>query len=224
MAAALTRITRATLAATCAVLLTGCTCHAPSRPPKLVDVIQKASPAIVAIQDERGVLGSGFRIRQTRLIVTAAHLLARPQGTPVVVWDSRHWPAHLVRLDQERDLALLALDSEAPIAGLSLSPDTTPPLPGEWIVVLGCPFGTRATATTGIVSALPGAVTEPAALRKRMQINAAVNPGNSGGPVVNLDGAVVGIANATIPGGHGLGFAVPVAELQAMLDESARGP
>lgn len=205
-------------------LMGACTCHMPSHTPDLVEVIQRASPAVVAIQDERGILGSGFRLANTRLIVTAAHLLPSLQGSPTVVWDSRRWPARLISLDQDKDLALIELDDDAPMPGLRLASGSPPPPAGEWILVLGCPFGARTTATVGIVSAAPGAVLEPAALRRRMQLNAAVNPGNSGGPVVNFNGLVVGIANATIPGGHGLGFAIPVAELQALLAEPTRGP
>jgi serine protease Do len=122
------------------------------------------------------------------------------------------------------DLALLELTTDASIPGLTLASGSALPAVGEWIIVLGCPFGTRPTATVGIVSAEPGAVLEPAMLRTRMQLNAAVNPGNSGGPVVNLEGRVVGVANATIPGGFGLGFAIPVSVLSNFLSEKDRGP
>jgi serine protease Do len=174
------------------------------------------------VGDAHGLLGSGFRIHGTRFVATAAHVLRSLQGAPVIRWDSRPWPARVVRIDDDADLALLEINTDAPMPGLVLS--TQPVLAGQWVLVLGCPFGAGPTATTGIVSALPGAVLEPEALARRMQLNAAVNPGNSGGPVLGLDGQVIGLANATIPGGYGLGFAVPVAALAALLRQLPSTP
>ena len=203
----------------------GCAPFPRNQPPDLVKVIQFTSPAVVAIGDERGILGSGFRLADSRWVVTAAHVVtSAPSGSPVVVWDAKHWPARLVHVDKDSDLALLELTADAPMPGLTLAESSVLPAAGEWIVVLGCPFGARATATVGIVSAAPGAILEPPSLRKLMQLNAAVNPGNSGGPVVNLDGKVVGIANATIPGGFGLGFATPISALADLLAAQGRGP
>lgn len=181
--------------------------------PRLTGVIERASPAVVAIGDERGIRGSGFRLANSRLVVTAAHVVKSGQGKPTVTWNAKRWEAHLLKIDEENDLALIELQADAPMPGLMLGTDAVTPPAGEWIVVLGCPFGGHTTATTGIVSAVPGAVLEPAGLRTRIQLNAAVNPGNSGGPVINLAGRVIGIANATIPGGSGLGFAIPVSAL-----------
>lgn len=205
--------------------VSGCAPFSLNRPPDLVQVIERTSPAVVAIGDERGVLGSGFRLADTSWVVTAAHVVTpEPSGSPFVMWNAKHWSAKLTRVDKETDLALLELDADAPMPGLTMATDDAPPAAGEWIIVLGCPFGARSTATVGIVSATPGAILEPPTLRKLMQLNAAVNPGNSGGPVVNLEGRVVGIANATIPGGFGLGFATPVSELGDLLAAQSRGP
>ena len=102
--------------------------------------------------------------------------------------------------------------------GLALASPGTQLRAGQWIVVLGCPFGGGVTATLGIVGALPGAVEEPAMLRERLMLNAALNPGNSGGPVIASDGRVVAVATAAVPGAYGVGFATPataIAELSA---------
>jgi serine protease Do len=208
---------RSVLWAGLAVALGACSSTAPRSWPDFTTAIRRHAPAVVGVGDANGVLGSGFRIHGTRYVATAAHVLRSLQGVPVIRWDSRPWPARVVRIDDDADLALVEIDSNAPMPGLALS--TRPVLAGQWVLVLGCPFGAGPTATTGIVSALPGAVLEPEALAGRMQLNAAVNPGNSGGPVLGLDGQVIGVANATIPGGYGLGFAVPVAALSALLDE-----
>lgn len=194
--------------------LGGCARHAPL--PDVATAIARAAPSTVGVGDRQGIGGSGFVLAGTTLVVTAAHvvkdltapLLVRSAGSSV--------EAQLALLDDAADLALLRVRHATPPPGLALC--AQPPAVGQWVVVLGCPFGTSPTATVGIVSALPGAVLEPPALARRLQLNAAVNPGNSGGPVVDLRGQVIGVANATVPGGYGLGFAVPAAELQALLD------
>lgn len=233
------RLARAATAVLLAATLAACTLvptaappapAAPPRPsapgglPDLQALVQHSAPAVVGIADDRpqaqaghpGVLGSGFRIAGTPLVATAAHVVAALAGPAVVVWQGQRWPARLLRLDEASDLALLAIDGAAPMPGLALAAADAV-APGQWVLVLGCPFGTQPTATVGIVSALPGAVLQPAVLRQRLQLNAAVNPGNSGGPVLGLDGRVIAVANATVPGGYGLGFAVPVAALQDLL-------
>ena len=197
----------------------GCTTLGGRGPAPLTDVIAHSSSAVVAIGAEKGITGSGFRIAGTRFIATAAHVADVPlqQMQPHVVWRGEAYPIQLKLASRSRDVALLELLAEAPIPGLALAPADAPLVLGEWVVILGCPFGRQPTATVGIVSAVPGTITEPARLKDLMQLNAAVNPGNSGGPVVNLRGQVIGIANATIPGGFGLGFATPVAALAPLI-------
>ena len=211
---------------------------APPALPSLAGLVQRSAPAVVGIAGEvgahpaeraamgmgMGVVGSGFRIANTRLIATAAHVVVALPSPPVVVWNAQHWPARVLRIDEQADLALLEIDGAPPMPGLDLAPiagvsgaATSATMPGQWVLVLGCPFGALPTATVGIVSALPGAVLWPEVLRHRMQLNAAINPGNSGGPVLNLDGQVIAVANATVPSGYGLGFAVPVADLHTLL-------
>ena len=213
------------LASLLLVIALGACASVPSRqaPDQLVGLIQRSAPAVVGIGDGSGVLGSGFRIENTRLIVTAAHVVQALQGAPMVVWNAQKWPVRLAKIDASADLALLEIDAGAPMPGLALASAAQSPAPGQWVVVLGCPFGALPTATVGIVSALPGAVLLPAVLKDRIQLNAAINPGNSGGPVINLDGRVIGVANATVPGGYGLGFAVPVAALLPLLLAQAGG-
>ena len=116
----------------------------------------------------------------------------------------------MLRVDANSDLAILELPANAPMPGLPLVAPASAPATGAWIVVLGRPFGTKTTATVGIVSATPGAIATPR-LMERIQINAAVNPGNSGGPVVNLQGEVVGVASTLLPAGQDLAFANPAA-------------
>jgi S1-C subfamily serine protease len=92
-----------------------------------------------------------------------------------------------------------------------------PPQVGEWIVVLGNPFGAGTTATAGIISAAPGAITANAQLARQVQINASVNPGNSGGPVCNRAGDVVGATTTLVAAGQGIAFATSAATIRAFL-------
>jgi serine protease Do len=213
---------RIVLAMLAGSLAAGCSVPSVTAPPSLATLIARAMPAVAAIGDEKAVYGTGFRLRGTSFIATAAHVLRPLSGPPQVKWRDQRWPARVVIEDATMDLALLEIDEAAPIPGLALAEPNAPPRPGAWIVVLGCPFGAGVTATTGIVSATPGAILEPESLRSRIQLNAAVNPGNSGGPVLDMHGKVVGIANATIPGGFGLGFAVQVDDLRALLAQADR--
>ena len=185
--------------------------------PSFVKLIRRVSPAVVGIADSRGVIGSGFRVADSPWIVTAGHLAGASRGTLWVVWQDQRWPARLVHTDAQNDLAILELPPGAPMPGLPLRADSEAPPPGEWIIVLGRPFGSRITATVGIVSATPGTISATPELMERLLINAAVNPGNSGGPVVNLQGQIVAVASALLPAGQGLAFAIPVASVTRLL-------
>ena len=188
--------------------------------PDITSLIERVAPATVGVGDGHSISGSGFVLEDLSLVATAAHVVKGLQAPIVVRVANTRIEARLALLDEAADLALLRLQRPLPPPGLRLSPAV--PAIGQWVVVLGCPFGTSPTATVGIVSALPGAVLEPPELARRLQLNAAINPGNSGGPVVDLQGRVIGVANATVPGGNGLGFAVPAADLQALLGELSR--
>lgn len=199
------------------VLVMGLTACATPPSPDFVSAIRQASPAVVGIGDGQVVLGSGFRVAGRPWIVTAAHVVHSVRGAPVVTWSSQRVLSSVLRVDDEADLALLEIDADSAMPGLSLADAAQALLPGQWIVVLGRPFGAEPAASVGVISALPGAVLEPTPLRGRLQLNAAVNPGNSGGPVTDLRGRVVGVANATVPGGFGIGFAVPVSALRRLI-------
>lgn len=211
----------AALSLTGALTLTGCVQGVISQGPDFVDLIRRASPAVVGVGDERGVVGTGFRLIGTRLVVTAAHVLQPTSPSPAVFWEHRRWPVRVLSRDANSDLAILELPSDAPMPGLPLVAPASAPPTGAWIVVLGRPFGTQTTATVGIVSATPGTIAAGSQLMERLQINAAVNPGNSGGPVVNVRGEVVAVASALLPAGQGLAFAVPAAAVTALLGRAS---
>jgi serine protease Do len=156
-------------------------------------------------------VGSGFIISQDGYILTNAHLVADAREVTVRLADAqREYRARVVGLDKRSDVALVKVDASGlPTARLGRSADLEP---GDWVAAIGSPFGFANTITAGIVSAkgrsLPDELYVPF-----IQTDVAVNPGNSGGPLLNLKGEVVGI-NSLIysgTGGYmGVSFAIPI--------------
>jgi serine protease Do len=157
----------------------------------------------------RGV-GSGFIVSPDGYIVTNAHVVDGANEVTVRLTDRREFTAKVIGADKRTDIALIKIDAKAALPALDLS---NPPAPrqGEWVVAIGSPFGFENSISAGIVSgvhrALPGGQMTPF-----IQTDVAVNPGNSGGPLLNSAGQVVGV-NSQIysrSGGYmGLSFAIP---------------
>ncbi len=158
-------------------------------------------------------VGSGFIISADGYILTNAHVVAGSSEVTVRMADAkREFKAKVVGADERSDVALLKVDQKnLPVAKLGKSSTLEP---GQWVAAIGSPFGFANTITAGIVSAtdrsLPSDTYVPF-----IQTDVAVNPGNSGGPLLNLDGEVVGI-NSMIysrTGGYmGVSFAIPIEE------------
>ena len=198
--------------------LAGCQATAPSTVPDFVALTERAAPSVVGIGDETRMWGSGFRLQSTDTVLTAAHLFAAAHGALRVRWQGHDYAAAVDRVDERTDIAVLGLTEPAPMPGLALASPGTVLRPGQWIVVLGCPFGGGITTSVGVIAALPGVVEQPAVLKDRLQLNAGMHPGISGGPVIAADGRVIGLATASGPSASGLGFATPytaLAELTA---------
>jgi S1-C subfamily serine protease len=211
---ALTR--RALLCALAGALpgLSACAARSPRRLPDFADLIARLAPSVVAVAGAGDTVGTAFWIGPG-LLATAAHVLDAARGAPRVRLGDRFHPARAAGQDAALDVALLSV--EAGGTPPPLTPTNRRPRVGEWVVVLGNPFGGGITATVGIVSAAPGAITSTRALAAQLQINASVNPGNSGGPVCNADGDVIGVATGFIPGGQGLAFVTPIAVVTALM-------
>jgi serine protease Do len=188
-------------------------CAARSRVgPDFVPLVARVSPSVVAVGSGAQTIGSGFVVRPN-LIVTAAHVAQAAGSGLIITSHAGKQTARVVGTRDEDDLAVLEI-------GQALTPlrlAATPPRVGEWIVVIGNPFGAGTTATAGIVSAAPGAITATPQLARQIQINASVNPGNSGGPVCNLDGDVVGATTTLVAAGQGIAFATSAARINAFL-------
>ena len=157
----------------------------------------------------RGV-GSGFIVSPDGYIVTNAHVVDGANEVTVRLTDRREFTAKVIGADKRTDIALIKIDAKGNLPALDLS-NPPPPRQGEWVIAIGSPFGFENSVSAGIVSgvhrALPGGQMTPF-----IQTDVAVNPGNSGGPLLNAAGQVIGV-NSQIysrSGGYmGLSFAIP---------------
>ena len=165
--------------------------------------------------------GSGFLVTESGLAITNAHVVGDARVMQVTLADGREFEARTIGRDELTDLAVVQLESDEPLPAVSLG-DSDRLRPGEWVVALGSPLGLSNSLTAGIVSALGRSSREIRAGDRRVQFiqtDAAINPGNSGGPLIDIDGNVVGINTAIIQGAEGIGFAIPINEAQAIVEQ-----
>jgi len=172
-------------------------------------------------------LGSGFVISPDGYIVTNHHVAGNATKVTVSLANGQTLNAELIGADKATDLALLKVTPEEPLNYLSFS-DSPEPIVGEWAIALGNPFGLFEAAapsvTVGVVSAADRDLgsKDGRIYHDMIQTDAAINRGNSGGPLINALGEVIGV-NATIysqsGGSVGLGFAVPAAKAQRIINE-----
>lgn len=164
-------------------------------------------------------MGSGFIIDREGYIVTNNHVIDGADNVTVRLSDDREFEAEVVGVDDKTDLALLKIDAED-LRASSLG-DSDSARVGDWVVAIGNPFGLGGTATVGIVSAR-GRDIRSGPYDDYMQIDAPINRGNSGGPVFNTEGEVVGVNTAIFSpngGSVGIGFAIPSNQVRAIVDE-----
>jgi serine protease Do len=158
-----------------------------------------------------GGIGSGVIIDPSGIILTNNHVVAGGGKITVRLHDGREFNAADVKGDEKSDLAIVRIQGAGPLTTAKLGDSDSVEI-GDWVLALGQPFGLEGTVTAGIVSAKHRGL-GIAARENYIQTDAAINPGSSGGPLVNLDGEVVAINSAisTRTGGYqGVGFAVPI--------------
>jgi serine protease Do len=166
-----------------------------------------------------GSLGSGFVIREDGLIVTNRHVIVGARTVRVRTADGRELPATIVGSDAVTDIALLKIDAGR-LPALRLGSSQTVAV-GDAVIAIGNPYGLGQSVSAGIVSAR-GRILEDDPYIDFLQTDAAINRGNSGGPLVTVDGTVVGVTSAIFSpsgGSVGLGFAIPAETVAAVTHE-----
>ncbi|XP_023864732.2 serine protease HTRA1A [Salvelinus sp. IW2-2015] len=196
----------------------------------IADVVERIAPAVVHISlslrmaySKREVAvasGSGFVVSEDGQIVTNAHVVANKHRVKVELKSGATYDAKIKDVDEKSDIALLKIDSpiKLPVLMLGLSSDLRP---GEFVVAIGSPFSLQNTVTTGIVSTTQRGGKELGLRNSEMeyiQTDAIINYGNSGGPLVNLDGEVIGINTLKVTAG--ISFAIPSDKIREFLTES----
>ncbi len=165
-------------------------------------------------------LGSGFIIDPAGIVVTNNHVIADADEVTVILNDGSRLKAEIIGRDTKVDLALLRVKPEKPLTAVKFG-DSDKLRLGEWVVAIGNPFSLGGTVTAGIVSARNRDISS-GPYDNYIQTDAAINRGNSGGPLFNLDGEVIGINTAIISpsgGSIGIGFAVPSKTAVNVIDQ-----
>ncbi|UJF24442.1 DegQ family serine endoprotease [Suttonella sp. R2A3] len=167
--------------------------------------------------------GSGFIIDKEGYILTNAHVVDEAESVKVMLLDRHEYDAEVVGVDQRTDIALLKIDGEGlPVASLG---DSDAVQVGDWVLAIGSPFGFTHTATKGIVSAVSRSLPNGAYV-PFIQSDAAVNPGNSGGPLYNSAGEVIGINSQIYSRSgafNGLAFSIPINVAKNVVDQLRDG-
>ena len=200
----------------------------------IIDSAKKVTPSVVSITTtssavnffgqtvEQEAAGTGFIITNDGLILTNKHVAQSGSKLTVVTSAGKTYDAKVAALDPTNDLAILKIEATGlPVVDLGDSNDLQV---GQWVVAVGNALGQlQNTVTVGVISArerqlTAGAGSEQEQLNNLLQTDAAINSGNSGGPLVNLAGQVIGINTAVASNAQSIGFAIPVNQAKSAID------
>jgi putative serine protease PepD len=189
-----------------------------------ITVTQDGQPTPFGGEQAQQALGSGFVIDDQGHIVTNQHVVDGATSIKVRLWDGKTYDATLVGSDASTDLAVIKVDAPSSVLEPLTLADSDSVQVGDTVVAIGSPFGLENTVTSGIVSALHRQMTSPNnfSIDDSIQTDAAINHGNSGGPLLNSSGQVIGV-NAQIEsdsgGNDGVGFAIPSTTVRSIVSE-----
>jgi S1-C subfamily serine protease len=203
--------------------------------PDFARISERVGPSVVGVistvsERPRGKvvrgLGSGMIVSASGQVLTNEHVVAAASRVEVELASRERLPAVVVHADPLLDLALLTVEG-APAGLEPVVFEEREPTPGEWVMAVGQPFGLGHTVTVGVIGGLgrdhddlgrPDGL-RPDGIWSFIQTDASINVGNSGGPLVDADGEVVGITTAVRSDGQGLAFAIPSAMARRFLEE-----
>ena len=189
---------------------------------KNITIYERINPTIVSIDAQLPdgfSTGTGCIVRSDGLILTGSHVIDDSKDIAVKTYDGKTYKASIVaKMGKNKDLALLKITTKTPLKTVSFGNSSSVKV-GQKVLSIGNPFGFSGTLTQGIVSRIDYA-------RHRIQTDAAINPGCSGGPLLNSDGEVIGISQSIYnPDNNisniGIGFAIPVDEAKKFIASAA---
>ena len=204
-----------------------------------IAVYKKALPSVVNITSTEVVCcdfflrpvpqqgqGSGFIIDNQGHILTNYHVVEDAQNVEVILWNKKHFQAKRIGVDPIHDIALLQITGAQDLQPATLA-DSTHLMVGQLVYAIGNPFGFSGTMTRGMISAIRSVLLPSGnRIEDAIQTDASVNPGNSGGPLLNSHGDVIGITTmiASNPNGGadqsaGIGFAIPISTAKAVVED-----
>ena len=195
----------------------------------VIDAVELVAPAVVSVDvRKRGEnqgrrspaqagTGSGFVFAADGLVLTNSHVVEDSTEIDVMLPDGREHRADLVGQDPDTDVAVLKITA-SDLTAVSFG-HSQALRPGQLVIAIGNPYGFQHSVSAGVVSALGRTLRARSGrlIDQVIQTDAALNPGNSGGPLVNSAGQVVGVNTAIIAGGQGLSFAVPISTVVSVL-------
>lgn len=208
---------------------------AAAAPPGFEPVVRAAMPSVVSVLTDAAIdrpaargggggQGSGFFLSEDGLVATNAHVVEGARRVAVVLPDGRQTAARVVGADQATDLAVLRVEASGPFQAVRWGdPDALSP--GAWVIAVGNPYGLGGSVSVGILSAR-GREIGSGPFDDHLQTDAAINRGNSGGPMFDVEGRVVGVNTAILSptgGSVGIGFAISAAVARPALEALASG-
>ncbi|KAL2940977.1 putative protease Do-like 14 [Bienertia sinuspersici] len=202
----------------------------------IADAAAKVSPAVVNLSVPHGIygltmgksIGSGTIIDPDGTILTCAHVVVDFQGmrasskgkVEVTLQDGRTFEGTVLNADLHSDIAIVKIKTKSPLPIAKLG-SSNKLRPGDWVVAMGCPLSLQNTVTAGIVSCVDRKSSDlglGGMRREYLQSDCAINMGNSGGPLVNMDGEVVGVNNMKVLSADGLSFSVPIDSVSKIIE------